>query len=122
MPKNTRPYNQENSQRELRHTKSGARHLTSIGESLARLPLLRQRAAQAVEKQTVIDWLRLNLPAELAAHVAGAELQAGVLVVRGDAAAWSERLRYALAALGPDLTKRWPEVQQCEVKLQLRRP
>jgi hypothetical protein len=57
------------------------------------------RAAQAAlgAQQQWLDLLRARLPAELAAHVVGAVPRRDTLVVYASSAAWSTRLRYALA-------------------------
>jgi hypothetical protein len=117
MPKNDRPNNQRISQREPRHAKAQARHITSIAALLTATPTLRKMAAQAVEKQALIDWIRAQLTDELRPHASGAQLKADTLIVVADTAAWSTRLRYAMGALQAEVTTRWPHVISCQVRV-----
>jgi hypothetical protein len=117
MPKNDRPNNQLGSQREPRHAKAQARHITSIAVLLTATPTLRKMATQAVEKQALIDWIRGQLAEELRPHACGAEFKAETLIVTADTAAWSTRLRYAMAALQPEVSAQWPKVTTCQVRV-----
>ncbi len=117
MPKYDRPNNQENSRREPRHAKGQARHITSIAALLTAAPTLRKMASQAIEKQTLIDWVRSQLAEELRPHACSAEIKAETLLVTADSATWSTRLRYAMATLQPEISTQWPRVTTCLVRV-----
>jgi hypothetical protein len=84
---------------------------------LQRRPLLAARAAQAAEKNTLIDAIRALLPVELAAHALAASQQQTQLLVTADGAVWSGRLRYALAAALPELQRTWPSITSIRLRV-----
>jgi predicted nucleic acid-binding Zn ribbon protein len=117
MLKYVKPNNQAARPHEPRHTKAKARHVTSIGELLTIAPVLRQRAELARGKQSLLDWLKGRLGTELAIHALAAEMKADTLIVAADTAAWSTRLRYAMAALQPQVSAQWPKITACQVRV-----
>jgi len=90
----------------------------SVKELLGRaapalIPLNRERAQQAQWR----DWLDAHLPATLARHVTGAVAKRGALVIFTDSAAWSARIRYALAELGAELAAAEPSISSVNVRV-----
>lgn len=71
--------------------------MRSIGDLLSKQPAARAVQAALGAQQPWLDWLRARLPAELAAQVVGAAPRRDTLIVYASSAAWSTRLRYALA-------------------------
>jgi hypothetical protein len=124
MPKKPRQNNHIASRTTAGSRPPGTRHIPGIGELLARAPLMRARAAQTAEQQPFFDWLRAALPAETANHVLGMERRSQELILRVDSAAWCNRIRYALAALQPEIQQREPLIGQVLVRVAppLRRP
>ena len=75
-----------------------------VKDLLAKAGITSKGAAQHAEQQS--KWLaRLHevLPPELHEHITGASFDAGTLTVHAATAAWSARLRYALAERLPAL-------------------
>jgi hypothetical protein len=66
------------------------------------------------------DWLRAALEPELAGHIVSAVPKSAELVVFADSAAWGARLRYALAAMLPDISARNPAISHTTVRIQMR--
>ena len=64
---------------------------------------LRKAQATQAAQEDWLEWLRARLPAELAGAAAEAIPKGDELVVMARTAAWSSRLRYALAGLEPEL-------------------
>jgi hypothetical protein len=56
--------------------------------------------------------------AELASHIVNALPKNGQLVVFADSAAWGTRLRYALAAMQPDIAGRDATISRLSVRVQ----
>jgi hypothetical protein len=78
-------------------TRTRSRKISSVGELLSRQPAARALQATVGAQQQWLDWLRAKLPAELRNHVVGAVPRRDTLIVYASSAAWSTRLRYALA-------------------------
>lgn len=100
----------------------------SVGDLISRRPALTGITARIPEQQAWGDWLRAQLPAELAAHVVGvvprAVGAAGArreLVVLTDSPAWCTRLRYALAPLHASIRTRDETVHEVRVRIGMRR-
>ncbi len=77
-----------------------------INDLLSKRPVLARLTAAIPAQQAWVEWLRAELPAELAEHVvnvvprrAATAGDATELVIFADSAAWGTRLRYALSAL-----------------------
>jgi hypothetical protein len=117
MPKKARQNNQIASRTPAGSRDRATRHITGIGELLARQPLMRARAAQTAEQQPFFEWLRGSLPSELAIHVVGLEKRSRDLVLSVDGAAWSARIRYALAALQSEIQQRHPDIERVQVRV-----
>jgi hypothetical protein len=64
---------------------------------LSRQPATRALQAGRDAREQWLAWLRDILPAELRPHLVGAAPRRGTLIVYAASAAWSTRLRYALA-------------------------
>ena len=64
-----------------------------------------------------VEWLRSVLPAELRGVVVNAVPRGQELVVLAISAVWSARLRYALAALAPELNARAPDIVKVTVRV-----
>ena len=84
-------------------------------------------ASRALTQQVWCDWLRERLPADLAPHLlnvvpraVGAGSGALELVALADSSAWSARLRYALAALQPQIQAHDAAVQGTRVRVSMR--
>ena len=71
-------------------------------------------------QQSWADWLRGAVPCELAGHIVSAVPKSAELVVFADTAAWGTRLRYALAAMLPDIAARDAALSRITVRIQTR--
>lgn len=75
-----------------------------VKDLLAKAGITSKGIAQHVEQQDRwLAQLREMLPPELCEHITGASFEAGTLTVHAATAAWSARLRYALAEQLPML-------------------
>ncbi len=81
-------------------------------------PILRRIAAGIPVQQSWAGWLRTTLAGELAGHVVSVVPKGAELVVFADSAAWSVRLRYALAAMGPAIAARDASIRRTSVRVQ----
>lgn len=84
---------------------------------LQRQPALAARAGQQEEKQRLTETVRAALPPELAPHMRSASLERTELLITADGAVWSGRLRYALAAILPELQQKWPEIGRITLRV-----
>jgi hypothetical protein len=74
--------------------------MDSVKELLQRsTPVLAGLQREALRQRDWLQWVKRELPEELAVHVTGATEQAGELVIFAESAAWGVRLRYATAQL-----------------------
>lgn len=74
--------------------------MDSVKELLQRsTPVLAGLQREALRQRDWLQWVKRELPEELADHVTGATEQAGELVIFAESAAWGVRLRYATAQL-----------------------
>jgi hypothetical protein len=88
-------------------------------ESVKQL-LSRSSHSVALQRQSQIDWrnwLRSKLPAALAAHVTGVAERAENLVIFAESAAWSARLRYAVAELDDAIRSANPAIRSVSVRV-----
>jgi phage tail protein X len=69
-------------------------------------------------QQSWADWLRGAVASELAGHIVSAVPKSAELVVFADTAAWGARLRYALAAMLPDIAARDAALSRITVRIQ----
>jgi hypothetical protein len=76
----------------------------SVKELLTRtVPALTQVTEAAERGDFWLKWLTQHLTPELRQHVSGAAERDATLVVFAESAAWSARLRFALAELEPQI-------------------
>jgi hypothetical protein len=97
---------------------------SSVNDLLLRRAAFREFATRIPEQQSWAQWLRSQLPAELAAHVVNVipkptAASAVELVVMADSPGWCARLRYALAGLAPQISERDAAVQQTRVRVSM---
>ncbi len=89
----------------------------SINDLLVRRPLLSRLAANAASQQSWTQWLCERLPADLGPHVVNVIPKGAELVILVDSAAWSTRVRYALAAVGSAWVERDPAIVRTRVRV-----
>ena len=89
----------------------------SIGELLSRQPGIQALEAGRDAREQWLAWLRDILPAELRAHVVDAAPRRGTLIVYAASAAWSTRLRYALAGSLAACQARNAEIRKLSVRV-----
>ena len=68
-------------------------------------------------QQGWLDWLRAALPDELRAAVINVVRKGDELTVLAASASWSARLRFAVAALVPQVEARAPEITAVKVRV-----
>ena len=90
----------------------------SINELLANRSGLARLAASIPVQQSWADWLRGAVGIELAGHIVNALPKNAELVVFADSAVWGTRLRYALAAMQPDIAARDATLLRTTVRVQ----
>jgi hypothetical protein len=90
----------------------------SINELLANRSGLARLAASIPVQQSWADWLRGTVGLELAGHIVNALPKNAELVVFADSAVWGTRLRYALAAMQPDIAARDAAILRTTVRVQ----
>lgn len=74
--------------------------MDSVKDLLQRsTPVLAGLQREALRQHDWLQWVRRELPAELAGHVTGVTEQAGELVIFAESAVWGVRLRYAAPQL-----------------------
>lgn len=74
--------------------------MDSVKELLQRsTPVLAGLQREALRQRDWLQWVKRELPEELADHVTGVTEQAGELVIFAESAAWGVRLRYAAPQL-----------------------
>jgi hypothetical protein len=91
--------------------------VAAIGDLLARRPLLRALGAAQAPQTEWRQWLQQTLPPELAAHLVQVVLKPGQLIAYADGAVWSNRLRYALAAIAGDIAARDHSIRRTTVRV-----
>jgi len=64
-----------------------------------------------------VAWLRTALPEELRGAIVNVVQRGDELTVLAVSAAWSSRVRYALAALAPQLKSRAPDIVKLKVRV-----
>lgn len=74
--------------------------MDSVKELLQRsTPVLAGLQREALRQRDWLQWVKRELPEELAVHVTGVTEQSGELVIFAESAAWGVRLRYAAPQL-----------------------
>jgi hypothetical protein len=92
--------NKRGSSRIRNATPKRAARIHSVKDLLVqKSPLMTRVTQQAMRQNHWEKWLSSHLPGELAAHLSGISDQPAALVIFADSAAWSARLRYAVAEL-----------------------
>jgi hypothetical protein len=91
--------------------------MSRISDLLSRQPTARAVQAAVDVEQQWLGWLRDILPAELRGELAGAVARRGTLFIYASSAAWSTRLRYALASVLPQCQARDPGVRALRVRV-----
>jgi predicted nucleic acid-binding Zn ribbon protein len=94
--------------------------LNSVNELLSHRTGLRRIVDSIPAQLSWAEWLRGALAAPLAAHIVSAVPKSGELVVFADSPAWATRLRYALAALLPQISARDAAIARMTVRVQMR--
>jgi len=95
-------------------------NLKSVNDLLAHRSGLRRIIDSIPAQLSWAEWLRAAVTAPLADHIVSAVPKSAELVVFADSAAWATRLRYALAALLPDITTRDAAISRTTVRVQMR--
>ena len=74
--------------------------MDSVKELLQRsTPVLAGLQREALRQRDWLQWVKRELPEQLALHVTGVAEQSGELVIFAQSAAWGVRLRYAAPQL-----------------------
>lgn len=120
MPKKAARDKKFGGQTRTRASRNASRHIPGIAELLARQALSKAHGRDAAADTAITAWLPPMLPAELQAHVTRMTLNGDELAVRADSASWGARLRYALAALEPEIRARLNHVKTLRVRVTLR--
>jgi hypothetical protein len=90
----------------------------SVKDLLARrAPGLMRVTAQSARQNFWNCWLSERLPPELRARVSGISARAGTLVIFGETAAWSARLRYAVLELEHEIRAADAAVTEVKVRV-----
>jgi Dna[CI] antecedent, DciA len=99
-----------------------ARHgnLKSVNDLLSHRSGLRRIVDSIPAQLSWAEWLRAALSAPLADHIVSAVPKSAELVVFADSAVWATRLRYALAALLPEITARDAAISRMTVRVQMK--
>src|SRR5688572_32611424 len=96
---------------------SAAPKTRSVKDLLNRAsPVLAPISQQVVRQHDWRRWLETRLPAPIAARMTGVVERDDVLVIFTESAAWSVRLRYAVADLEPELKVSFAAVSRITVR------
>ena len=122
MPKRIRRHKLESTRMGLRpvgtsRTTESVKALLSRSSHSALGRVAEQRQSQSNWR----TWLGSKLPAALAARITGAVENAENLVVFAESAAWSARLRYALAELDAEIRRANPAIRSISVRVMPKR-
>jgi hypothetical protein len=85
------------------------------------VPIVQRITKEAQAAEQLRAQLLARLPAELAPHVSGVSEKAGMVVVWAESAAWSARLRFAVAELAAELSAAHPRLGALAVRVRPRR-
>jgi hypothetical protein len=89
----------------------------SLNEIMTGKGWLQNLTAARSAQQEWLAWLREQLPAELRAAAVNVIPKGHELVVMSRSAAWSTRLRYALAAVESRIRERAPQISTLRVRV-----
>jgi predicted nucleic acid-binding Zn ribbon protein len=67
------------------------------------------------------EWLKNKLPAHIETRVTGVVEREGALTIFAESAAWSARLRFAIAELEPQIRERNADIEKLVVRVMPRR-
>ncbi len=76
-------------------------------------PVAEQRQAQEGWR----EWLEKRLPQHIETHVTGVVEREATLTIFAESAAWSARLRFAIAELEPQIRERNSQIEKLVVKV-----
>jgi hypothetical protein len=92
--------------------------MDSVKDLLQRsTPVLAGLQREALRQRDWLQWVRRELPEELATHVTGATEQSGELVIFAESAAWGVRLRYATPQLLNAIGGQEPRIAGVQVRV-----
>ena len=92
--------------------------MDSVKELLQRsTPVLAGLQRTALRQRDWLQWVKRELPEELAVHVKGAAEQSGELVIFAESAAWGVRLRYAAPQLLSALSSQCTSIVGVKVRV-----
>jgi hypothetical protein len=98
---------------------SSSRKGASVKALLERIPgvAFTRIADQSAAQSRWREWLEKRLPAALAARITGVVERDEILTVFTESAAWSARMRYALADLEADIKKESKKIRELAVRV-----
>jgi len=122
MPKRSPRHNPEGSRLGSKSV-SNSRTPVSVNSLLSRISqsALGKVATQRQAQQDWRSWLKNRLSSDIEAHITGVSESGEALTVFADSAAWSARLRFALADLESDIREEKAVIQKVIVKVLPRR-
>jgi hypothetical protein len=92
--------------------------MDSVKDLLQRsTPVLAGLQREAVRQRDWLQWVKRELPEELAVHVTGVTEQGGALVIFAESAAWGVRLRYAMPQLLTAVTSQPGNIQGVRIRV-----
>jgi len=94
--------------------------LRSVNDLLSQRSGLRRIVDSIPAQLSWAEWLRGAVTSPLAEHIVSAVPKSAQLVVFADSAAWATRLRYALAALLPQVSARDASILRMTVRVQMK--
>jgi hypothetical protein len=80
-------------------------------------PAIARLSEQTALEEHWRDWLAINLPAEAAAYVSSVVQRHDTLVIFSASAAWSARVRFAVAEIEADLKRAHPAIARVAVRV-----
>jgi len=81
------------------------------GAALARV------SEQAALQKQWRKWLEERLPAQTVAHLSGVMERGDTLVIFTESAAWSARMRFAVAEIEGHIRKEWPGIREVVIRV-----
>jgi len=80
-------------------------------------PAIARLSDQTARQELWRRWLALHLPSESAAHVSGVVERHATLVIFTESAAWSARVRFAVAEIEEELKRAHPAITAVAVRV-----
>jgi Dna[CI] antecedent, DciA len=80
-------------------------------------PAIARLSDQSARQELWRRWLALHLPSQAAAHVSGVVERHDTLVIFTESAAWSARLRFAVAEIEVELKRAHPAIAAVAVRV-----